>query len=61
VIRIAFLIALALAAAGCGKRAPLDPPPGASDNAPQLPAAKPFPQPIGGSLPTPTSTPGQQR
>ena len=59
-IRVILLVALAMTAA-CGKRAPLDPPPGASDNAPQLPAAKPFPQPIGGSLPTPTSTPGQQR
>ena len=60
-IRIILGVALVLTAAACGKRAPLDPPPGASDNAPQLPAAKPFPQPIGGSLPTPTSTPGQQR
>ena len=58
-ILAAFIIAMSLTLSGCGKRGKLDAPPGAAANAPDLPATKPFPKPIGNGLPTPTSTPGQ--
>lgn len=60
-IRAALALALILTLGACGKRGGLDAPPGAPEDAPDLPAAKPFPKPIGGNLPTPTSTPGQNR
>ena len=60
-LTLALMTSLRLGLAACGKRGRLDAPPGAADNAPDLPSTKPFPKPIGNGLPTPTSTPGQNQ